>query len=85
MDRCSVYLLSLIVGCLSLSCTKEPARPNIILIMADDLGWGDVGFNGNDVIQTPHLDSLAAAGIVFERFYSASAVCSAVRPKNVRG
>ncbi|MBX2822982.1 MAG: sulfatase-like hydrolase/transferase [Rhodothermaceae bacterium] len=53
--------------------------------MTDDLGWGDVGFNGNDVIQTPHLDQLAAAGIVFERFYSASAVCSPTRASVLTG
>ena len=53
--------------------------PNIVLIMCDDLGWGDVGFNGNKVIHTPHLDSLAKAGLRFERFYAASAVCSPTR------
>ena len=36
--------------------------PNIILMMADDLGYGDTGFNGNKIIQTPHLDALAERG-----------------------
>ena len=35
-------------------------RPNIIVIMADDMGWGDIGFNGNTIIKTPHLDALAS-------------------------
>lgn len=53
--------------------------------MADDLGWGDVGFNGNEVVQTPSLDQLAASGIVLERFYSASAVCSPTRASVLTG
>jgi len=60
-------------------------KPNIILIMTDDLGWGDVGFNGNEVIQTPHLDQLASSGIVLNRFYSASAVCSPTRASVLTG
>ncbi len=47
--------------------------------MADDLGYGDVGFNGNAVIQTPHLDALAAEGARFQRFYAGGPVCSPTR------
>lgn len=60
-------------------------RPNIILIMSDDQGWFDAGFNGNETILTPHLDKLAAQGIIFNRFYSASAVCSPTRASVVTG
>ncbi|MFI3318805.1 MAG: sulfatase-like hydrolase/transferase [Rikenellaceae bacterium] len=60
-------------------------QKNIILVMADDMGWGDVGFNGNRVIQTPHLDALAAEGIIFDRFYSSSAVSSPTRASLVTG
>ncbi|MBK3519227.1 sulfatase family protein [Carboxylicivirga marina] len=60
-------------------------KPNIILIMADDLGWGDVGYNGNQLIQTPHLDQMAKDGITFNRFYSASAVCSPTRASVLTG
>jgi arylsulfatase A-like enzyme len=56
-----------------------PARPNIILCMADDLGWGDTGFNGNRIIRTPNLDAMAAAGIRFTRFYAGGPVCSPTR------
>lgn len=60
-------------------------KPNIILIMCDDLGWGDVGFNGNKIIRTPNLDSMAKNGLRFERFYSASAVCSPTRGSVLTG
>ena len=67
------------------SCTQKPTNPNIILIMCDDLGWGDTGFNGNEIIQTPNLDFLAGKGITFSRFYSASAVCSPTRGSCLTG
>jgi arylsulfatase A-like enzyme len=54
-------------------------KPNIIFLMADDLGYGDVGFNGNPLVQTPHLDRMAAQGIRFTRFYSVGPVCSPTR------
>ena len=47
--------------------------------MTDDQGWFDAGFNGNLTIKTPHLDQLAGQGVIFNRFYSASAVCSPTR------
>ena len=60
-------------------------RPNIILLMADDLGWGDPGFNGGTVAQTPNLDGMAAAGLKFNRFYSSSPVCSPTRGSCLTG
>lgn len=53
--------------------------------MCDDLGWGDVGFNGNKVIQTPNLDRLAKQGMIFSRFYSAGSVCSPTRASVLTG
>lgn len=60
-------------------------RPNIIVIMADDMGWGDVGFNGNAFIRTPHLDALASDGLVMERFYSAAPLSSPTRASVLTG
>ncbi|MFW5751015.1 MAG: sulfatase-like hydrolase/transferase [Planctomycetota bacterium] len=57
-------------------CTKPP---NIILVMCDDLGYGDAGFNGNGVIRTPHLDRLCAAGTRLTRFQAGGPVCSPTR------
>lgn len=53
--------------------------------MADDLGWGDVGFNGNATIQTPHLDAMAENGVTFKRFYAAAPVCSPTRGSCLTG
>jgi len=60
-------------------------RPNFVLMMCDDLGWGDTGFNGNRVIRTPSLDAMAKSGMVFRRFYAASAVCSPTRGSVLTG
>ncbi|MGI9240443.1 MAG: sulfatase-like hydrolase/transferase [Verrucomicrobiales bacterium] len=76
----SSLLLSLAFGA---GATAE--RPNIVLLMADDLGWGDVGFNGNTTIRTPHLDEMAAAGAKLGRFYSAAPVCSPTRGSCLTG
>lgn len=65
---------------------QEPGnKPNVILCMADDLGWGDPGFNGNLAIKTPNLDSMAEAALRFTRFYAAAPVCSPTRGSCLTG
>ena len=59
--------------------------PNVILIMSDDQGWGDIGFNGNAEIHTPNLDAMAAAGVKFDRFYAAAPLCSPTRGSCMTG
>ncbi|HUW62924.1 MAG TPA: sulfatase-like hydrolase/transferase [Candidatus Bathyarchaeia archaeon] len=51
----------------------------MIFVMCDDLGYGDVGFNGNSVIRTPHLDRMRGAGVCFTRFHTGGPVCSPTR------
>lgn len=60
-------------------------RPNVILILADDLGYGDLGCFGSKTIRTPNLDRLAAEGTKFSTFYVAQAVCSASRAALMTG
>src|SRR6266536_444667 len=55
------------------------ARPNIIMLFADDLGWGDLGCYGHPTIRTPNLDRMAAAGMRFTDFYVAACVCTPSR------
>src|SRR5512135_380079 len=59
--------------------------PNIILIYADDLGWGDVGFNGRAEWATPNLDRLGARGTIFKRFYTAAVICAPSRAAMLTG
>ncbi len=65
---------------------QVPARkPNIILILADDLGYGDIGCYGNKTIQTPNLDALAKAGLRFTDFHSNGPMCSPTRAALLTG
>ena len=59
--------------------------PNVILCMADDLGWGDTGYNGNTIVKTPHLDAMAKSGIKFDRWYAGAPVCSPTRGNCLTG
>jgi arylsulfatase A-like enzyme len=53
-----------------------PGKPNIIFVVADDMGFKDTGYSGNPIVKTPHLDRLAAEGLRFDNFYSAAGTCS---------
>lgn len=59
-------------------------KPNVLLVLTDDQGWGDVAFNGNSVVSTPNIDSLFTRGVSFERFY-VSPVCSPTRASLLTG
>jgi arylsulfatase A-like enzyme len=78
-----LVLGGLLAGMSSTGAAAE--RPNIVLILADDLGWGDVGFNGRTSWATPNLDRLAAQGTTFHRFYTAGAVCNPSRAALLTG
>jgi arylsulfatase A len=76
--------LALLVPCAPvLAGSKRP--PNVIVILADDLGWGDVGFNGRKDWPTPHLDRLAKKGMKFNRWYTAAVVCAPSRAALMTG
>ncbi|WP_373496811.1 sulfatase [Aquiflexum sp.] len=65
--------------------TNKSKLPNIILLMGDDHGWDEVGYNGHPYLQTPVLDEMAATGLRMDRFYSASPVCSPTRGSVITG
>ena len=64
---------------------QNPPRPNIVLILADDLGYGTLGCYGNAQIKTPHIDALAASGVRFTDFHSNGALCSPTRAALLTG
>ncbi|MDO7085578.1 sulfatase-like hydrolase/transferase [Pseudocolwellia sp. AS88] len=66
--------------------TAEPtSKPNIIVVMADDMGWGDSATYGNKTIKTPNLDKLAKQGVKFTQGYSSAGVCSPARSSILTG
>lgn len=64
---------------------ESAPRPNIILCMADDQGWGDTAYNGHPLLKTPHLDAMAAGGLRFDHFYAAAPVCTPTRASVMTG
>ncbi|RAI94862.1 arylsulfatase [Algoriphagus yeomjeoni] len=76
-------ILSLILVLSFFSCQKDeeqkPIKPNIVYILADDLGFGEVGYQGQKKIKTPNIDALAASGMVFTNHYSGAPVCAPAR------
>ena len=83
----SFFLLTAgVVGTLHGADDSGPAsRPNFILVMSDDQGWGDVGYNGHPLLKTPHLDAMAREGVRLDRFYAAVPVCSPTRGSCLTG
>lgn len=83
------YLI--LLGVFLLSCnsanisTINSNKPNIILLLTDDQGWGDVGYKNHPHLETPNIDALAAKGVILERFYAASPVCSPTRGSVLTG
>jgi arylsulfatase A-like enzyme len=67
------------------SSAQTEERPNIILLMGDDHGWDETGYNGHPHLKTPVLDEMAASGLRLDRFYSASPVCSPTRASVLTG
>jgi arylsulfatase A-like enzyme len=61
------------------------ALPHIILVMADDMGWGQTGYRDHTILKTPNLDAMAANGLRFERFYAGGPVCSPTRASMLTG
>ena len=81
-------LITLLLGSFAvLEAVAAPptSSPNIVLVMADDQGWGDTGYNGHSELKTPHLDDLAKSGLRLNRFYTGHFNCSPTRASVMTG
>jgi arylsulfatase A-like enzyme len=80
------FVLSLlaVVAAAGTSFAQPPRKPNVVVILADDAGWGDLAVHGNTNLRTPHIDSLATAGAIFQNFY-VQPVCAPTRAEFLTG
>ena len=78
-------LLLLAIPLLLLQPLAAADRPNIILVMADDQGWGETGYNHHPRLKTPNLDAMSESGLRFNRFYAGAPVCSPTRAAVMTG
>ncbi len=79
------FLVLLIALAWPANAAQSSTRPNILLVMADDQGWGDTGYNGHPELKTPNLDELAKRGLRLDRFYTAHFNCSPTRGSVMTG
>lgn len=82
------FLAVLLLSCFGILCRPAAsfsAQPNVVLILADDLGWSDLACYGSDFYETPNLDRLAREGMRFTQNYSACTVCSPTRSALMTG
>jgi arylsulfatase A len=78
---------SLLLGLPVLACsaTAPDRAPNVVIVLVDDVGWGQLGYNGDTYHQTPNIDRLAAEGLVMSNAYAASPLCSPTRASLLTG
>ncbi len=74
-----LLVLGVTAGIATAANTAQPARPNFVFVLVDDLGWGDLSCYGNTRFKTPNIDRLAKEGILFTHYYQNGSVCSPAR------
>lgn len=85
MNKTLLSIASVLLINLFLIHANDNKKPNIVLLMTDDQGWGQMGYYKHPYLKTPNLDAMAANGLRFDRFYAANAVCSPTRASVLTG
>jgi len=80
-----VLIILLALATLACQHTEESEKTNVVFILADDLGWNQVGYHGSEYYETPNIDGIAAEGLSFSNAYSANPVCSPTRASIMTG
>jgi arylsulfatase A-like enzyme len=88
--RIAIILTVLLAGCEGTETNADTAtdtgtRPNVILVMADDMGWAQTGYYGHPVMKTPNLDDMARSGLRMDRFYAGAPSCTPTRASVMTG
>lgn len=83
--KTSISSLLYTIGTFGVLASNPSDKPNIIVVLADDQGWGDMGYNGHPVIQTPNFDEMSVSGLRLDRMYSAAPVSSPTRANILTG
>ena len=81
----NLFAIALVFAKPATSCAADPSRPNVVLILMDDLGWADLGCYGSTYHKSPNIDRLAAEGMRFTQAYAACPVCSPTRASILTG
>jgi len=85
MNRCLPLGAAIAAGCLAPGLATAADRPNIVVILADDLGYRDIGYHGSSLYETPNIDRLFEAGLHFHQAYASGPVCSPTRASLLTG
>ena len=80
-----IFILTIALSLLLSSCTKPIEKPNIVILIADDVSWDDLGCYGNEFVKTPNIDNLAESGLVFKNTYLTTSSCSPSRNSIITG
>ena len=84
-NKMKLFISLLLLNLISCQKISQNNRPNVILIMTDDQGWGQTSYYNHPVLETPHIDAMASNGVRFDRFYAAAPVCSPTRASVLTG
>ena len=79
------FFPALLIAAFACQPAADDPPPNVVLLMADDMGWAQTGYHGHPLLRTPHLDAMAGAGLRMDRFYAGAPSCTPTRATVLTG